>query len=67
MNELLLLQIILGIIVWFNTLVAVTLTKQIVDVEPFPSDIKIARWAAHTILFLMAFLLWPVGVFKLNK
>lgn len=67
MNELLLLQTILSIIIWFNTLVAITLTKQVVDIEPFPSDIRIARQAVYTILFLLTFLLWPLGIVKLNK
>ena len=67
MNELLLLQIILGIFIWFNTMITFTLFRELVISEPMAPTKWYIRYFAYLIGFIISFFTWPLATFKLNK
>ena len=67
MTELLLLQIILGIFIWFNSIITLTLLRELITSEPVIPAKWYNRYFAYLISFTISFFTWPLATFKLNK
>lgn len=68
MNEIIyLLQILIGILLWANTLTALGYVIQVAQIEPCPINHWLGKTVSYTVLFLIAFFIWPLRLLKVQR
>lgn len=67
MNELLLLQIILGIFIWFNSLLALGMVLRVAQTDPCPIRHWLGKAIGYILIFLLAFFVWPMRLLRVHQ